>query len=59
MMPKRTKNRNPVAKFSRRFNKAVTMIDRKKESKKTGVLGRNKCIDEDFYDSAGGFKDDY
>ena len=26
---------NPVAKFSRRFNKAVTMVDRKREEKKT------------------------
>ena len=46
------KFRNPVAKFSRRFNKAVTMVDRKREAKKTGELGRKICVDEDFYDSA-------
>lgn len=58
MMPKKTRNQNPVAKFSRRFNKAVTMVDRKKEQKKTGVIkGRNHCVDEDFYDSAGGFEE--
>lgn len=55
-MAKKMKNRNPVAKFSRRFNKASVMIDRKKQQKKTGeIKGRNMCIDEDFYDSAGGF----
>ena len=58
MMAKKVKNRNPVAKFSRRFNKAVTMTDRKKEQKKTGrTKGRNYCVDEDFYDSAGGFEE--
>lgn len=58
MMAKKVKNRNPVAKFSRRFNKAVTMIDRKKEQKKTGnIKGRNYCVDADFYDSAGGFEE--
>jgi len=58
MMAKKTRNRNPVAKFSRKFNKAVTMTDRKKEQKKTGVIkGRSYCVDEDFYDSAGGFEE--
>ena len=58
MMAKKTRNRNPVAKFSRKFNKAVTMTDRKKEQKKTGVIkGRNYCVDEDFYDSAGRFEE--
>lgn len=58
MMAKKTGNRNPVAKFSRKFNKAVTMTDRKKEQKKTGkIKGRNYCVDEDFYDSAGGFEE--
>jgi hypothetical protein len=34
------------------------MTDRKKEQKKTGVIkGRNYCVDEDFYDSAGGFEE--
>lgn len=57
-MAKKVKNRNPVAKFSRRFNKAVTMVDRKKEQKKTGnIKGRNYCVDADFYDSAGGFEE--
>ncbi len=28
------KRRNPVAKFARKFNKAVKMIDRKKAMKK-------------------------
>lgn len=37
-MAKKVKNRNPVAKFSHRFNKAVTMVDRKKEQKKTGNI---------------------
>lgn len=44
---------NPVAKFSRRFNKAITMVDRKRELKKTGDLGRRCNYDDDFYDSAG------
>lgn len=42
---------NPVAKFQRRFNKAVVMKDRKREWKKTG--GRHE-LDDDFYDSANG-----
>ena len=46
---------NPVAKFQRKFNKAVVMTDRKKESKKNGHdRGRRYCVDKDFYDSAGG-----
>lgn len=46
---------NPVAKFQRKYNKAVVMTDRKKELKKTGnEKGRRYCVDEDFYDSAGG-----
>lgn len=45
---------NPVAKYAKRYNKAVVMIDRKKELKKTGRdKGRRYCVDEDFYDSAG------
>lgn len=56
-MKKTTKTNNPVAKFSRRFNKAVKMTDRKREMKKTGEVGRKICVDEDFYDSAGGFNE--
>jgi len=33
---KKNANRNFVAKHAREFNRAVTMIDRKKESKKNG-----------------------
>jgi hypothetical protein len=44
------KSRNPVAKFSRRFNKAVTMVDRKREEKKTHkkqTLEELKMVDSD------------
>jgi hypothetical protein len=46
---------NPVAKFQRKYNKAVVFKDRKREWKKTG----GRCdLDADFYDSAGG-KNEY
>jgi len=51
-MPKKTRNQNPVAKFSRRFNKAVTMTDRKREEKKTHkqqTLEELKMVDSDGY----------
>lgn len=44
------KKTNPVAKFSRRFNKAVTMVDRKREEKKTHkqqTLEEMKMVDSD------------
>ena len=53
----KTPKNNPVAKHFRKYNKSVIMKDRKKESKKTGDLGRNYNYDCDFYDSAGGFRD--
>mgnify|MGYP001144774078 CR=1 FL=1 len=56
-MKKTKKTNNPVAKFSRRYNKSVVMVDRKREMKKTGERGRKTCVDEDFYDSAGGFNE--
>lgn len=56
-MKKTTKTNNPVAKFSRRYNKAVVMVDRKREMKRKGEVGRKMCVDEDFYDSAGGFNE--
>jgi len=46
--------KNPVAKYARRFNKSVVMQDKKKEMKRTG--GRWN-LDDDFYDSAGGFNE--
>ena len=46
---------NPVAKFQRKFNKAVVMKDRKREWKKVGARYNR---DDDFYDSAGD-KDEY
>lgn len=45
---------NPVAKYAKKFNKAVVFTDKKKESKRTGDLGRRYNYDEDFYDSASG-----
>lgn len=50
--------RNPVAKFQRRYNKAQVFTDRKREAKKTGnyKLAGRQCLDDDFYDSANGFK---
>lgn len=32
----KTKTKNPVAKYARKYNVAAVHIDRKKESKKTG-----------------------
>lgn len=46
---------NPVAKFSRMFNNAVVITDKKREYKKTGDLGRRCNYDDDFYDSADGY----
>jgi hypothetical protein len=34
---------NPVAKYARKFNKAVVMKDRKKEQKKTSAR-KNACV---------------
>lgn len=46
---------NPVAKNAHKFNRSAVMVDRKKQLKKTGYeKGRRYCVDEDFYDSAGG-----
>mgnify|MGYP004188744669 CR=1 FL=1 len=36
-----SKRKNPVAKFLRKFNKAKVFVDRKKESKKTGVYNKS------------------
>lgn len=47
---------NPVAKFNRKFNKAVVFKDKKRESKRTGDLGRHYNYDDDFYDSADGYR---
>jgi hypothetical protein len=44
------KGNNPVAKFSRRFNKSVKMVDRKREEKKTHkqqTLDEMKMVDSD------------
>lgn len=52
------KSKNPVAKFAKRFNKAVVHTDRKKEQKKTGNFLGRPDIDDDFYDDANGFYGD-
>lgn len=47
---------NPVAKHAKKYNKAVVFLDRKREYKKTGDLGRQcNYDDDDFYDSADGY----
>jgi|TARA_R110002124_G_scaffold225093_1_gene390481 hypothetical protein len=37
-----THRRNLVAKFSGKFNKAKTFLDRKKQAKKTGVYNKHQ-----------------
>tara|TARA_R110000796_G_scaffold79954_2_gene177157 strand:+ start:555 stop:710 length:156 start_codon:yes stop_codon:yes gene_type:complete len=39
---------NPVAKYARKFNRAVTHVDKKKESKKNGELTK-----EELYENNG------
>lgn len=43
--------KNPVAKFSRRYNKAVVMKDRKREFKKTGSTKNSEITQEYEEDS--------
>tara|TARA_X000001382_G_scaffold14359_1_gene9290 strand:- start:1885 stop:2010 length:126 start_codon:yes stop_codon:yes gene_type:complete len=40
--------KNPVAKFSRRFNKSRIFLDRKKEAKKRGYYSKSqkRCEEE-------------
>ena len=57
-MANTSRKNNPVAKYARKFNKSAVHVDRKKEYKKRGDKGRQYCVDEDFYDSAGG-KNEY
>ena len=49
MNKKSIKRSNPVAKYARKFNRAATHMDRKKEVKKRGVRERMN-IDIDIFD---------
>ena len=42
MKKKSIKRSNPVAKYARKFNRASTHVDRKKESKKRGQLTKDE-----------------
>jgi len=46
MKKKSIKRSNPVAKYARKFNRAATHIDRKKEARKRGHLTKDELHKE-------------
>jgi len=57
----RYRNRNPVAKNIDKFNRPATHIDKKKESKKSGVDNRDDYMHHEYNEplSDDGFYENY